>query len=329
MESDPVEEQPIDLTTAEAEDAAAVVDVIHAAFGARPAIDPPPPALSETVESVAVSIASESGVLAWIGDRLAGVILLGNRGNATTVLQRVAVHPDFQGRGVATALVKAVHDYAADLGYRYAEIFVRKEFPALRQWWERNGYDRASELGHGHVLHNRLPLVAQIPTAEQMRDFGRRLAGELRSGDLVILSGELGAGKTTLTQGIGAGLGVEGDITSPTFVLSRVHQRSQGTGPSLVHVDAYRLGGAAELEDIDLDSSTATSVTVVEWGADIAEQLDASRLEIGIDRSSEDDHGRTLHLNPVGPRWDDAAVAALTRTIDEIAQENVIGWPDE
>lgn len=330
MESDPVEEhQPIDLTTAEAEDAAAVVDVIHAAFGARPAIDPPPPALSETAESVAVSIAGESGVLAWIGDRLAGVILLGNRGNGTTVLQRVAVHPDFQGRGVATALVQAVQDYAADLGYRHAEIFVRKEFPALRQWWERNGYDEARELGHGYVLRHRLPLVAQIPTAEGMRDFGRRLAGELRAGDLLILNGELGAGKTTLTQGIGAGLGVEGDITSPTFVLSRVHQRTEGTGPSLVHVDAYRLSGAAELEDIDLESSAATSVTVVEWGAEIAERLDESRLEIGIDRSSDDDHGRTVHLNPIGPRWDDDAIEALTRAIDEVVQQNVIGWPDE
>lgn len=323
------ENEPIDLTTAEASDAPAVVEVIHAAFGARPAIDPPPPALAETAESVAVSIASESGVLAWIGDRLAGVILLGNRGNGTTVLQRVAVHPDFQGRGVATILVRAVQDYAADLGYRNAEIFVRKEFPALRQWWERNGYGRARELGHGHVLHARLPLVAQIPTAEGMHEFGARLAAELRAGDLIMLNGELGAGKTTLTQGIGRGLGVEGAITSPTFVLSRVHRRGQGAGPSLVHVDAYRLGSAGELEDIDLDSSAATSVTVVEWGTDRAEQLAESRLEIDIDRSSEADGTRVLHLNPFGPRWDEEAIGALVRVIDDTTRENVIGWPDE
>ena len=116
-----------------------------------------------------------------------------------------------------------------------------------------------------------------VATAADMRSLGRSLATVLRAGDLVILSGGLGAGKTTLTQGIGDGLGVRGPITSPTFVIARVHparwRRSltsmgrAGAGLPLVHVDAYRLGSALELDDLDLDADTETSVTVVECGA--------------------------------------------------------------
>src|ERR1700749_1152306 len=110
-----------------------------------------------------------------------------------------------------------------------------------------------------------------VVTAEQMRALGRSLATVLRAGDLVILSGGLGAGKTTLTQGIGDGLGVRGPITSPTFVIGRVHPSVRGPapgqpGPPLVHADAYRLGSVLELDDLDLDTDTAAAVTVVEWG---------------------------------------------------------------
>src|ERR1700758_940849 len=126
-----------------------------------------------------------------------------------------------------------------------------------------------------------------VATAAQMRALGRALAKRLRAGDLVILSGGLGAGKTTLTQGIGDGLGVRGPITSPTFVIARVHppleRTSTGTPlPSLVHADAYRLGSALELDDLDLDTDTAASVTVVEWGEGLAEGLAPDRLEITI-----------------------------------------------
>ncbi|MFC7400956.1 tRNA (adenosine(37)-N6)-threonylcarbamoyltransferase complex ATPase subunit type 1 TsaE [Citricoccus sp. GCM10030269] len=100
-----------------------------------------------------------------------------------------------------------------------------------------------------------------------------RLAGALRAGDVLILTGELGAGKTTFTQGLGAGLGVREGIISPTFVLSRIHPSVQGRGPDLVHVDAYRLGSAAELADLDLDATVDRSVTVVEWGRGLAEPL--------------------------------------------------------
>ena len=126
--------------------------------------------------------------------------------------------------------------------------------------------------------------------AEAMRVLGDALAGLLRAGDLLILTGDLGAGKTTFTQGLGAGLGVRGDVTSPTFVISRVHPSLAG-GPALVHVDAYRLGGLAELDDLDLDASLDDAVTVVEWGAGVAEGLADDRLEIDIRRARRRDDG--------------------------------------
>jgi tRNA threonylcarbamoyladenosine biosynthesis protein TsaE len=135
-----------------------------------------------------------------------------------------------------------------------------------------------------------------IATSAQMRALGRSLATVLRAGDLIILSGGLGAGKTTLTQGLGEGLGVRGPITSPTFVIARVHPplaRAEGEAgdtlaglagarPALVHADAYRLGSVLELDDLDLDTDTAASVTVVEWGEGLAEGLSADRIEITI-----------------------------------------------
>src|SRR6201986_1733330 len=98
------------------------------------------------------------------------------------------------------------------------------------------------------------PRAVRVPTDTAMRDLGRELAGRLRAGDLVILSGPLGAGKTTLVQGIGAGLGVRGPITSPTFVIARVHPAAAGSGPALVHAAAYRLGSIGEVDDLDLDT---------------------------------------------------------------------------
>jgi tRNA threonylcarbamoyladenosine biosynthesis protein TsaE len=140
-----------------------------------------------------------------------------------------------------------------------------------------------------------------VATAAEMREFGKRLGGQLRAGDLLILSGPLGAGKTTLVQGIAEGLGVRGPITSPTFVIARVHPSLSG-GPALVHADAYRLGSVAELDDLDLDADTDSAVTVVEWGTGLAESLADDRLEIAITRPA-DDSPRQLTLTPIGPRW--------------------------
>ena len=165
--------------------------------------------------------------------------------------------------------------------------------------------------------------VLLVPTAEDMRLLGRELAGLLRAGDLVVLAGDLGAGKTTLTQGIGAGLAVRGDVTSPTFVISRVHP-STIAGPALVHVDAYRLDGVAELDDLDLDAELADSVTVVEWGVGLVEALASDRLQVLVLRphgaepqessdhvggdvrspsAMEDDQPRRVELIGVGARW--------------------------
>ena len=164
------------------------------------------------------------------------------------------------------------------------------------------------------------PVALTVFTADEMRELGRRLASAAAAGDLMILSGGLGAGKTTLTKGIGDGLGVRGPITSPTFVIARVHPpvgpALDGPGPSLVHADAYRLGGVLELDDLDLDTDLASSVTVVEWGEGLAEGLSADRLEIaietlpmgGVDPADPDDLAgdmpRTVRITPVGQRWE-------------------------
>ena len=174
----------------------------------------------------------------------------------------------------------------------------------------------------------------EVATAADMRHLGERLAGLLRAGDLVVLSGSLGAGKTTLTQGIGAGLGVRGPVTSPTFVIARQHPSLRG-GPDLVHADAYRLGSRAEVDDLDLDTDVATSVTVVEWGEGLVEDLAPSFLQVAISAaaaglaegdpgsgqgdpgsgegdpgSGERDELRTVRVLGWGERWRDVAPAA-------------------
>jgi tRNA threonylcarbamoyladenosine biosynthesis protein TsaE len=131
----------------------------------------------------------------------------------------------------------------------------------------------------------------RLPTVDDTKSFGRRLAGILRAGDLVLLSGPLGAGKTALAQGIGAGLKIPGEVTSPTFVIARVHR---GGRLPFVHVDAYRLGTPAEVDDLDLDASVDDSVTVVEWGGGKVEQLADAYLEVRIERADDDTREVTL-----------------------------------
>ncbi|SDG06508.1 tRNA (adenosine(37)-N6)-threonylcarbamoyltransferase complex ATPase subunit type 1 TsaE [Klenkia brasiliensis] len=138
-----------------------------------------------------------------------------------------------------------------------------------------------------------------LATVEDTRALGAELAGLLRAGDLVVLSGPLGAGKTALTQGIGAGLGVPGPVTSPTFVLARVHR---GGRLPLVHVDAYRLGSLLDVDDLDLDTGVQESVTVVEWGHGMVEQLADEHLVVELERGADDDV-RTATLVPHGPSW--------------------------
>lgn len=168
-------------------------------------------------------------------------------------------------------------------------------------------------------------------TADQTHALALRLAAVLEAGDLLVLTGELGAGKTTFTQGLGEGLGVREGIISPTFVLVRIHPNlphgHRPGGPDLVHVDAYRLDSAAEIDDIDLENTMDSSVTVVEWGKDRVEHLSESRLEIDLYRAiglgggrpssgldldtldfdTEDaDEPRTIVVRGYGPRWPQA-----------------------
>ncbi|MEU5767375.1 tRNA (adenosine(37)-N6)-threonylcarbamoyltransferase complex ATPase subunit type 1 TsaE [Streptomyces asoensis] len=159
---------------------------------------------------------------------------------------------------------------------------------------------------------NSMEIIVESP--ERMGELGRRLAALLRAGDLVMLSGELGAGKTTLTRGLGAGLGVRGAVTSPTFVIARVHP-SLGDGPPLVHVDAYRLGGGLdEMEDLDLDVSLPASVVVVEWGEGKVEELTDDRLQVRIHRAVGDtaDEVRHVTVTGLGARWAGTDLGALS-----------------
>ena len=158
-----------------------------------------------------------------------------------------------------------------------------------------------------------------LATADDTCALGAALGLLLRAGDLLVLTGDLGAGKTTLTRGIGEGLGVRGPVTSPTFVIARVHPTLVG-GPALVHADAYRLGGRLELEDLDLDASLEQSVTVVEWGHGVAELLSDDRIEVVLQVDSAHvgadsadgggDEPRTASITTAGARWATPSAAA-------------------
>ena len=138
----------------------------------------------------------------------------------------------------------------------------------------------------------------RIPDSDAMETLGARLAALLRAGDLVVLDGPLGAGKTTLTRGLGAALGARGAVTSPTFVLAREHPTT--AGPPLVHVDAYRLASAVELDDLDLDYDGA--IVVVEWGRGKIDGVADSWIDVSISRAAADD-SRDVVIEGHGPRW--------------------------
>jgi tRNA threonylcarbamoyl adenosine modification protein YjeE len=141
---------------------------------------------------------------------------------------------------------------------------------------------------------------AVIPTSEDMNELGIKLAGQLNAGDLVILIGQLGAGKTTLTRGVGQGLGVEGNVSSPTFVIARTHKRA-GLAP-LVHVDAYRLGSPAELDDLDIPF--ASSIVLVEWGKGLTQDISEHWLEVELVRDTTGEtEDRQVKITGFGDRW--------------------------
>lgn len=300
---------------ATAEHADGMVEVIHAAFGARPPLDPPSTADAETAETVSTALAQGTGVYASVAGRPAGAIIIErvhDEGDGRTgVLRRVSVHPDFQRHGIASAMIVEAELLAAELGCVRLELFARSEFPELIGYWQHRGFAIARQAPYGVILARSLPRLIVIPTADDMTALGAGLARRLRAGDVIIATGDLGAGKTTLTQGIGEGLGAAGPIISPTFVLSRIHHSTKGR-PDLVHVDAYRLSSADELEDLDLEESLDHSVTVVEWGENVAEVLSPDRLEITVLRSADPtDDTRTVLITGVGDRWDEGDLDQL------------------
>ena len=187
-------------------------------------------------------------------------------------------------------------------------MLAREELPGTALLARRTASSRPSARRRTSSSGAPAPRWYDAPDADDdARASVTALARTLRPGDVVVLSGELGAGKTTFTQGLGAGLEVRGDVTSPTFVIARVHP-SLVDGPALVHVDAYRLGGVAELDDLDLDTSLDDAVTVVEWGEGIAEGLADDRLEVRIERALADETDgdldpRRVVVWPIGRRW--------------------------
>ena len=288
---------------ATASQAGAVCAVIHEAFAARPPLDPPSTASAETVESVEASLAGPGGLLCHLDGSPAGALLFADDGPALR-LRRVSSVPRLQGRGIASAMVELAEQVAARRGYDEVRLEARAELPATVAFWHRRGYVEATRASTSVTLAKALGVSVPTATADETRELGERLGRAVRPGDVVILTGDLGAGKTTLTQGIGAGLGVRGDVTSPTFVISRIHPSLVG-GPALVHVDAYRLGDGAELDDLDLDAYVDSSVTVVEWGSGLADALATDPLRVSLSRARGDDSGdgRVVTVTPVGGRW--------------------------
>ena len=278
-----------------------VLAVIRAAFGARPPLDPPADAAAEDLDSVRAALTRHGGLLATRDGVAVGALLLDPRPDAL-VLRRFGVLPSAQGTGVAADLVHAAVDAA--VGHPALMVLAREELPATITFWRSHGFEEVGRHASHVELRRQLPVRFDAVDAEAMRALGTRLGRALGPGALVVLTGELGAGKTTFAQGLGAGLGVRGDVTSPTFVIARVHP-SLAAGPDLVHVDAYRLGGSAELDDLDLDTSLDESVTVVEWGEGLAEGLSEARLEVVIHRALGEDADLDSDEDPrtVEMRW--------------------------
>ena len=288
-----------EILTVDSSRAADVLAVIHESFADRPPLDPPATALDETLESIGEALDAHGGLLVEHEGDPVGALLLEPRGRLLG-LRRVGVLASVRGLGVAAKMANRAEQIAAARHFGGIELEARVELPKTVEFWSKLGYVESGHNGNRLNMLKMLPITRILVTAEDTRAYGEWLAELLRPGDLVILTGDLGAGKTTLTQGIGAGLDVRGDVTSPTFVISRVHP-PLNSGPPLVHVDAYRLGGAAELDDLDLDTDIEDAVTVVEWGEGLAEALSIDRLELSLTRG--DDDRRTLSLTPVGSRW--------------------------
>jgi len=267
-------------------------------------------------------LAGFGGVVARLDGVGVGTVVM-DPADSTLWLRRFAVLPDQQGHGVAHKMVTYAAGVAVSEGFEDLAVIAREELPETLRFWVRQGFREISRESPAVRLHRPLnEYVVEALDPDAMFELGRRVAGLVAAGDVLVLSGGLGAGKTTFTKGLGAGLEVRGEITSPTFVIARVHPSTVG-GPELVHVDAYRLGGIEELDDLDLDTDLDDAVTVVEWGEGLAEGLSESRLEIRIVRAEADEapldlveapdgaDPRRVEILPVGARWRGVDLSAL------------------
>lgn len=305
----------LNVVDATGDDADAIVAVIHKSFGARRVLDPPSTALEETSETVGAVLSTDGGLLVERRNLPAAALLFDESRAGLLGLRRVSVDPEIQSRGVASAMLGVAEDTAEERGKDGIWLLVREELPDTIRFWSRRLYYPVGQEGPLIEFGKTLWLARELLTAEDTKAFAAKLATLLRPGDVLILTGELGAGKTTFTQGLGNGLGVRGPVTSPTFVIARTHPSLIG-GPALVHVDAYRLGDAAEIDDIDLDATADNAITVVEWGEGMAEQLSDSWLHVhfetreahendpdGTSVDGTSDETRVITVKPVGPRW--------------------------
>ena len=305
----------LDIVEATPAHASGVADVIRKSFAARPAVEPPAEALAETAESVAAGLTASGGLVALLDGDVVGALIFDHNRPGLLGLRRVSVHPGRQGHGVASAMVGVAEEVAQERGADGLWLLVREELPETVRFWLRRGYFRCSPEGVHTVVQKTLPARVAVPSVEAMGDLAGRVGALVTAGDLLILQGELGAGKTTFTQGLGEALGVRGPITSPTFVLARIHP-SLVNGPDLVHVDAYRLGSSAEVDDLDLDATADRSITVVEWGAGVAEQLSDDWLHIAISAGETGADSRLVSVVPHGPRW---ATVGLRSALEKAA----------
>jgi tRNA threonylcarbamoyladenosine biosynthesis protein TsaE len=292
----------IRLRRAEVADAAVVHAITQQAFAELAGANPPSAVLAESERDVVADLAASPGLVVELDGVPVAALRTAPEPYAPTRLRRVrrvSVAPAGRGHALASVLLQGAAEDAAAAGFTALRAAVRTALRHNHAIYDRLGW--AVVEGDEDWLSYGLPLPRAVPDADAMRALGRELAEQLRPGDLIVLSGPLGAGKTVVAQGIGAGLGVAERITSPTFVLAREHV---GATLPLVHVDAYRLGSLAELDDLDLDTALPNAVTVVEWGAGLVEPLADGHLLVEIERSDDPgDEVRRVTLRAVGKAW--------------------------
>lgn len=293
------------------EAAAEVLAVVRSAFGARPALDPPAPALAETKETIAAKLTGDRGLLACLEGEPVGALLLDPQGS-TTYLRRFGVTPAAQGHGVAGSLIEAAlrEATASEEGSSELAVVAREELPATVRFWKRQGFrEIRRETPNVELRRSLRTQVLQAPDAEAMRELGRRLTAQLAAGDLIVLTGDLGAGKTTFVRHLLRALGVRGRIKSPTYAIVEPHMAAgsphvhgQGALP-IWHFDFYRFDDPREWEDAGFRELFASrGLKLVEWPEKAAGLLPGIDADIHIepdamDLSDDDDPPRLVRMS--------------------------------